>query len=93
NILQLAALLGRCRVYVSPDSAPLHVASAMKVPVIALFGPTDPKRHMPPGRAVVLKRDLKCSPCYSGQCKIRTHACMEEITPEEVFKKIKELIS
>jgi len=92
NILQLAALLGRCRVYVSPDSAPLHVASAMKVPIVALFGPTDPRRHMPPGNAIVLKRDLKCSPCYSGRCKIRTHACMEDITPEEVFRKIKELM-
>ncbi len=98
NIVQLAALLSRCRVYVSPDSAPLHVASAMGVPVVALFGPTDPRRHMPPclpagGRAsIVLKKDMKCAPCYSGQCRIRTHACMEEITPEEVFKKIKELI-
>ena len=93
NITQLAALLSRCRAYVSPDSAPLHVASAMGVPMVALFGPTDPRRHMPPGNAVVIKKDMKCAPCYSGQCRIRTHACMENITAEEVFKKIKELIA
>ena len=93
NILQLAALISRCRVYITPDSAPLHVAAAMKVPVIAFFGPTDPIRHMPPvQKGVVLRRDLKCSPCYSGVCKIRTHACMKEITPEQVLQKIMELM-
>ncbi len=93
NILQLAALIGRCRVYISPDSAPLHVASAMKVPMVAFFGPTDPQRHMPPVvKAAVLRRDLKCSPCYSGVCKIKTHACMKEITPEHVAQKVMELM-
>lgn len=93
NILQLAALIAHCKVYISVDSAPLHVAAAMRVPVIALFGPTDPKRHMPPAdQSAVLRREgLKCSPCYSGTCKIKTHACMKEISPEEVFKKVKEL--
>jgi ADP-heptose:LPS heptosyltransferase len=93
NILQLAALISRCKVYITPDSAPLHVASAMKVPVIAFFGPTDPLRHMPPvERAIVLRRDLKCSPCYSGTCRIKTHSCMKEITPEQVFQKVMELM-
>ncbi|MBI3601592.1 MAG: lipopolysaccharide heptosyltransferase II [Candidatus Omnitrophica bacterium] len=93
NILQLAALISRCRVYISPDSAPLHVASAMQVPVVAFFGPTDPVRHMPPvTKAAVLRRDLKCSPCYAGVCKIKTHACMKEITPEYVAQKVMELM-
>jgi ADP-heptose:LPS heptosyltransferase len=93
NILQLAALILRCRVYLTPDSAPLHVAAAMKVPVIAFFGPTDPVRHMPPAsKAVILRRELKCSPCYSGVCKIKTHACMKDITPEQVFQKVMELM-
>lgn len=93
NVLQLAALIARCRAYISPDSAPLHVASAMKVPVIALFGPTDPVRHLPPmGKGAVMHRELKCAPCYSGVCKIKTHACMKEITPEQVFAKLMDLI-
>ncbi len=93
NILQLAALISRCKVYVTPDSAPLHVAAAMKVPVIAFFGPTDPVRHMPPiDKGIVLRRDLKCSPCYSGACRIKTHVCMKEITPEQVFQKIMDLM-
>ena len=91
TIMQLAALVTHCKVYISPDSAPLHVAVAMGVPVIALFGPTDPGRHMPPAdKSVVIRRDLRCAPCYSGTCKIKTHACMQDISPEEVAKKVKE---
>lgn len=93
NLMQLAALIKRAKVYISPDSAPLHVAAAMNVPVVALFGPTDPVRHMPPiSRGVVMREKMKCSPCYSGECKIRTHACMKHISPENVLSKIRELM-
>jgi lipopolysaccharide heptosyltransferase II len=94
TILQLAALIKRCQVYISPDSAPLHVAAGMNVPIIAFFGPTDAKRHMPPAdKSVVLHKPMKCSPCYSGVCKIKTHACMNDISPEEVARKVMQLIA
>jgi heptosyltransferase-2 len=93
SMLQLAALIRRCRVYISPDSAPLHVASAMQVPVIAFFGPTDAKRHMPPAdKKVILHKPMKCSPCYSGVCKIKSHACMHGILPEEVARKVMQFL-
>jgi len=93
TILQLAALIKCCRVYISPDSAPLHVAAGMQVPVIAFFGPTDARRHMPPtDKSVILHKPMKCSPCYSGICKIKTHACMNDIPPEEVAKKVMQFI-
>ena len=94
NVLQLACLIQRCHVYVTPDSAPMHIAAAVKTPFIAFFGPTDPIRHLPPAdRFIVLKKDLSCSPCYNGKhCKIQTHACMTEITPEEVARNIEKLI-
>ncbi len=93
TILQLAALVKHCRAYISVDSAPLHVAAAMRVPVIAIFGPTDARRHMPPAdRSVVLHKPMKCSPCYSPKCKIKTHACMNDILPEEVAKRVMQLI-
>lgn len=94
DILQLAALIARCKVYVTPDSAPLHVAAAIDTPVIALFGPTDSRRHVPPAQQLaVYQRKLPCAPCYSGQCKIRTHDCMREIKPDHIFKKVMALIS
>ncbi len=93
DILQLAALIERCSVYITPDSAPLHVAAAMRTPLIAFFGPTDSRRHRPPARdMIVLERKLACAPCYSPQCLILTHACLREITPEEVVRKVIELI-
>jgi heptosyltransferase-2 len=93
DILQLAALIKRCKVFVTPDSAPMHIAAAVGTPVIALFGPTNPARHLPTARHLkVFKRDMECSPCYSPKCKITTHACMKDISPEEVVAAIKEMM-
>ena len=94
GILQLASLIKRCAVYVTPDSAPLHIASAVGTPFVALFGPTDYHRHLPPSdRFNVLKKSLPCAPCYSPQCKIKTHDCMKLITPEEVAREIENLMA
>ena len=93
DILQLAALIKRCKVYITPDSAPLHIAAAMQVPVLAFFGPTDSRRHIPPAKKIVLfEKQLACAPCYSGKCRIFTHACMKEIRPDEVLREVENLM-
>ena len=93
DLLQLAALIKSCKVYITPDSAPMHVAAAVKTPFIAFFGPTGSVRHLPPAeKYIVLRKDLSCSPCYSSRCRILTHACMREISPEEVAEKVGELM-
>jgi len=92
NILQLAALIARCRVFVTPDSAPLHVASAMKVPAIALFGPTSPQRHVPPGKVCVMTREMDCRPCYLPQCRWGVQACLKDITAYEVYLEIRKIL-
>jgi len=90
---QLAALVKRCRVFISPDSAPMHVAAAVGTPFVGLFGPTDPQRHLPPAKdLVVFKKELSCSPCYSSHCKILTHACMRQITPQAVVGAIEKFM-
>jgi ADP-heptose:LPS heptosyltransferase len=67
------------------------VASAVKTKIVALFGPTDPKRHMPPGTgAVVLSRSLECAPCYQGICKnAEPLACLRKISVNEVFESVR----
>ena len=86
---QLAALLGRCKTYVTVDSAPLHLAASVGTPVIALFGPTDPFRHFPPqAQGVILNKKVPCHPCYRRQCPIGL-ICMTQITPEEVHQEIR----
>ena len=89
DILQLAAIIKRCKVLLTADSAPMHIAAAVGTPFVALFGPTDHVRHLPPAEKFsVLRKDLPCSPCYSSRCKITTHDCMKHITPEQVLSEI-----
>jgi len=87
SVTQLAALIKRCKIFITGDSAPMHIASSMGVDFIALFGPTDPLRHFEPNeKGVVVRKDLKCSPCYKTKCK---HAkCMESISVEEIYKLV-----
>ena len=65
----------------SNDSGPMHLAAALGVPTVALFGPTDPRRTAPagPGHAV-LNRDLWCSPCFRRHCPLLHHRCMRGLT-------------
>ncbi|MCK5580548.1 MAG: lipopolysaccharide heptosyltransferase II [Candidatus Omnitrophica bacterium] len=89
DVMQLAALIKRCEVFITPDSAPMHIAAAVKTPFVVLFGPTDSQRHLPPAsKYVVFERNLSCAPCYSSQCRVFTHACMKDISPEEVAEQV-----
>ncbi|MFA4843268.1 MAG: lipopolysaccharide heptosyltransferase II [Candidatus Omnitrophota bacterium] len=91
TVNQLACLIKKCAVYVSPDSASLHIAAAVGVPFVALFGPTDYRRHMPAVKNFALvSKGLTCGPCYKPQCK--TLNCMELITPAEVLEAIDKLL-
>jgi len=92
TLMQLVALIKRCNVFITGDSAPLYIAAAVATPIVALFGPTSPERHMPPVKnSMVVKKDLDCSPCYKPRC--RTTSCMQDIGVAEVFQAVKNLIS
>lgn len=93
GILELASLIKRCKVYITPDSAPMHIASAVGTPFLALFGPTDPVRHIAPSKNyIVIKKDLKCSPCYNPNC-MKKARCMNNITVDEVFQEVKNILA
>lgn len=92
NLPQLACLVRRCRAFVTVDSAPLHIAASVHTPLVACFGPTDPKRHFPPtDKGVVLNKKVKCHPCYRRRCPIGL-LCMTQITSEEVYREVKRWI-
>lgn len=91
TLMQLACLIEKCDVYVTGDSAPMHLAAAMRTPFVALFGPTDSRWHLPPAeRCSVLQKD--CSPCYKGVCPKKDQSCMEQITVDEVASAIEWLL-
>ena len=91
TVNQLASLIKRCAVYISADSSPLHIAAAVKTPIVAFFGPTDPLRHMPPAKDyLIIRKELPCSPCYKAKCKDKK--CMNMITAEEVIEGVNKFL-
>lgn len=90
SLQQLASILKRCRLFIGSDSGPMHIATAVGTPVIAFFGPTDPKRHPPCGiHNIIINKKLSCSPCYRTEC--RKHDCMREIEVEEVLEGVEKI--
>jgi lipopolysaccharide heptosyltransferase II len=85
DVLQLAAAISHCSVVVTNDSGPLHLATALAVPSVSIFGPTDPARTVIPGASRVLQRPVGCQPCYRRECPLRHHRCMTEIAVDDVF--------
>ncbi len=84
----LPALIREFSVLLTPDSGPGHVAAAVGVPVVVLFGPTDPRLTAPVGpRHAVLWHRPSCAPCFSPECPI-DHRCMRALTVDEVFAAV-----
>lgn len=91
---ELAAVLQQCDLYVGNDSGITHLATAVGTPVVALFGPTDPKVWGPRGDKVfMLYKGLECSPCTREKMRVCMHLqCMEAISVEEVYREVKGMI-
>jgi heptosyltransferase II len=85
DVLTLAAAISHCSVIVTNDSGPLHLAAALAVPSVSIFGPTDPGRTVIPGATRVLRKPLGCAPCYARECPLGHHRCMTEISVDEVY--------
>ena len=90
TIPQLAAVIKQCRIVVGGDTGPMHLAAALDVPVVMLFGGSDVNETAPVNaRATIIRRDVACSPCRSRPV-CSDYRCLAEITPEEVFDKMAE---
>jgi heptosyltransferase-1/heptosyltransferase-2 len=80
---------------ITNDTGPMHIAAALRKPVVALFGPTDPDGTGPYGQRknVIQVTDLPCVPCMKGHCTYeKPLACLREITPEMVFERVRRRI-
>jgi len=87
------ACLERCRLTISTDSGPRHVAAAFGRPVVTLMGPTlSIWIENPLVRGVDLRVPLECSGCGRRQCPLGHHRCMRDLTPELVFEHTAELL-
>ncbi|MBU1186176.1 MAG: glycosyltransferase family 9 protein, partial [Acidobacteria bacterium] len=82
---QLAALIKLCRLFISNDSGPMHLANAVGTPVVSIFGPTDERRTGPFQQpSAVVKKQAPCGPCLYRTCPY-DHRCMNDITAEDVY--------
>ena len=97
SLRQTAALIGRCKVFVTNDSGLMHVAAALSVPTIGVFGPTNFWRTAPYGnKHTVVRLDLKCSPCCNTQrgkafkCKNSNEPfkCLTNLSVDLVFDAV-----
>ncbi len=93
TLRQWMALTERCRLVVANDSGPMHVAAAVGVPVLAIFGSTDDQRTGPLSPwARVVRHPVPCSPCGLRECPI-DFRCMQSVTVDEVHRVALELVA
>jgi len=83
-IADLPGLLAQCHLFIGNDSGAMHVAAAVGLPVVAVFGPTDPDGTAPvTPRCTILQEKPYCSPCFLRRCPT-DHRCMMQVSPDAV---------
>lgn len=90
SLTQLGEVYRRCDLYVGGDTGPMHVASMMGIPVVGIYGPTDPVVNEPIGPFKRVRKEVGCNPCRKRSCKEVT--CLRAIRVDDVFKAIEEIL-
>lgn len=97
TLLQTAAALGRCHLFIGNDSAPMHLAAAVGTPIVTFFGPSEPWKFHPYGVPYrLLEVDLACRPCDYVHCRWQDDLqfqCMTRQSPEDIADAALELLS
>ena len=94
TIPELCSTIAGLDLFITGDSGPMHIAAAYQVPTVAIFGPTRHKetsQWMNP-KSIIVRHELECAPCMKRTCPIKTHACMKEISAEEVIDAANRLL-
>ena len=86
------ALIGISKAVISNDSGLMHIAAALKIPQVAIFGSSDPA-HTPPlsDKAQVIWLNMSCSPCHKRECPLGHLKCLKDILPEQVLATLNTL--
>lgn len=91
TVRQMSALIERCNAFVTPDTGPMHIAGALSIPTVCLFGSIPPQARINhyPTHVAVTSENLDCLGCWYSPCQINTQ-CMEDIKAEKVYKLVLE---
>lgn len=92
SLRELMALISCCSIFLTNDSGPMHIAAALDIPLVALFGSTNDTKTGPYGIGKVIHKHVECSPCYKRVCPI-DFRCMTRIEVKEVYDEIEKLIN
>ncbi len=90
SLTQLGEVYRHCDLYIGGDTGPMHVASLMGVPVVVIYGPTDPVENEPIGDHIKVRKEVGCNPCHEYSCKKLD--CIKAISADEVFNAAKEIL-
>jgi heptosyltransferase-2 len=91
SVGELIGLLSLCHGFAGNDSGCMHLAGALGVPTVAIFGSTNPKRTGPLGpHCKIIYRGLECSPCLARTCRFGHYNCLRDIAAEEVAGALEE---
>jgi heptosyltransferase-2 len=96
TISQTAAIIHLSDLFIGNESGPLHIASALKIPSVAIFGATSPDQILSSGeRCIVIRKDIPCSPCYThhfalADCK-NHFRCLTGISVSDVLKIVRKV--
>ena len=94
SIKQFAAIASKSALFVGSDSGAMHIATAVGTPVVALFGPSNPREWGPRGGPVeVLYKEIDCRSCFHPTCQRGDQNCMKLISVDEVEKASKHLMA
>lgn len=100
TVEELIALIARADLVATGDSGPLHLAVALRRPIVAVYGPTDPSIHgpyRPTAPAIIHRADLPCSPCYtmaaSAECPLGDPVCMRLVSVDRMVRSAVRLLS
>ncbi|HVP12000.1 MAG TPA: lipopolysaccharide heptosyltransferase II [Phycisphaerae bacterium] len=90
----LKALIRRCDLLITNDTGPRHFAAAFDVPVVTVFGSSDPAwTDTRFAKERIVSLDLECQPCMERTCPLGHHNCMRQLKPEAVLEKVAELLA
>lgn len=94
SVQELIEKIAGLSLFVTNDSGPMHVAAAMQVPTVCIFGPTDHKDtcQWKNRFSIVIRNDMHCSPCLKRKCPLGHHECMKSISTEQVIRACENLL-
>lgn len=91
SMRELIALINCCTIFLTNDSGPMHIAAALDVRLLALFGSTNEIKTGPYPQGKVIHKHVECSPCYKRVCPI-DFRCMKRISVDEVYDELKKML-